>query len=505
MKKRWLLPGLLFLMGADDPWVDASKQDLHGYVRALSLDLRGVVPSSAELLEIEAAGRLSDEMLESWLHDPAFEEQVIVQHRELVWNHLEINLMPTRKLNRRDGISFNNNRSRHTRGVGQTHCGDFPADIDAWNRPRSWVTNEDGSISEGYVVVSPYWDPDNPIEVCAFDAQTMSMTTTGVDCTTADGHQEQECGCGPNLQWCFDGTTERMIEESISADVSERIRHMLQRDGSYGDLFSDTTMFVNGPSAHFFRYLVPFDPETYESPVPVDSLPDLAFTDTAWTTVTLGDDHDGILTAPGWLLRHQTNRGRANRFYGGFLCNQFVLPEGGVGTGDASAAPTPDLTRRAGCLGCHARLEPWAAYWGRWGEAAMVYRSADAYPAFEEECRSCATLSSVDCPDHCEDHYLIEMSHADERAYLGWYLPYAFLTDGKEEHPDLGPLGWVDAATADGSLDACAVQNASKWLLNMEADSDQLEAWSAELGPEAGYRDLIRTLVNRSEYWGGTP
>ena len=41
MKKRWLLPGLLFLMGADDPWVDASKQDLHGYVRALALDLRG--------------------------------------------------------------------------------------------------------------------------------------------------------------------------------------------------------------------------------------------------------------------------------------------------------------------------------------------------------------------------------------------------------------------------------------------------------------------------------
>ena len=26
----------------------------------------------------------------------------------------------------------------------------------------------------------------------------------------------------------------------------------------------------------------------------------------------------GLFTSPVWLLRHQTNRGRANRIYGGF-------------------------------------------------------------------------------------------------------------------------------------------------------------------------------------------
>ena len=135
----------------------------------------------------------------------------------------------------------------------------------------------------------------------------------------------------------------------------------------------------------------------------------------------------------------------------------------------------------------------------------MVYRSADVFPAFEEECRTCATLSSVDCPDFCEDHYLVEMSHTDERAYLGWYLPYAFLADGKEEHPDLGPLGWVDSANADGSLDACAVRNASGWLMNMSTDSGWVDEWSAELGPDPSYRALIRTLVTSAAYWGGTP
>ena len=125
-----------------------------------------------------------------------------------------------------------------------------------------------------------------------------------------------------------------------------------------------------------------------------EDLQDVDFLDETWVPVSLSDNHDGILTAPGWLLRHQTNRGRANRFYGAFLCNEFVLPEGGVGELSGTETPTPNLTRRQGCLGCHARLEPWAAYWGRWAEAGMVFRSPEAFPEYVEECADCGATDT---------------------------------------------------------------------------------------------------------------
>ena len=64
MKSWFLWPAALLLIGAGEQWVDASSQDLHGYVRALSLDIRGVVPSEAELEAIETAGVLDEAILD---------------------------------------------------------------------------------------------------------------------------------------------------------------------------------------------------------------------------------------------------------------------------------------------------------------------------------------------------------------------------------------------------------------------------------------------------------
>ena len=64
-----------------NPWEDASSQDLLGYARALSLDLRGNVPTPEELEAIESSGEVSSTMLDSWLNSIEFEEQVIEQHR----------------------------------------------------------------------------------------------------------------------------------------------------------------------------------------------------------------------------------------------------------------------------------------------------------------------------------------------------------------------------------------------------------------------------------------
>lgn len=502
MKSWFLWPAAALLLGAGGQWVDASSQDLHGYVRALSLDIRGVVPTETELEAIETAGSLDEATLDAWLASPEFEETVIAQHRDRFWNLLDINLLNTRRLGRRDNVWFNNNRARYTRGLPQTHCGDFEADVDELNRPNSWVTNEDGSISEGYVQVAPYWDPENPIDVCALDAQLTEISAAGVDCSTEDAHKEQDCGCGPELQWCMPTTVEKIMEQSISEDLNERVRAMLASGAGYTSLFDGETMFMNGPSAHFFRHIAPFDTDDYESPVPAASIPELDFQDLGWVGVTLEDHHDGVLTAPGWLLRHQTNRGRANRFYGAFLCSDFIPPEVGISGLTSAVVPSPDLQLREGCLGCHARLEPWAAYWARWDEAATRFRSADEFPAFSEECANCA-ITGVDCSDFCEDNYIVEPSHADEIPYLGWYTPYAFLAEDKAEHPDLGPLGWITQAEESGLFSQCAVQQAADWLLNAEAKPEQIDSWTASLQADDDYRAMVKRIVMSSPYWGG--
>ncbi len=502
--KPWLLwPLVAVLIGAGDPWVDAASQDLHGYARALSLDIRGVVPTTAELEAIEAAGEIEESLIDDWLNSSEFEQVVIAQHRDRFWNQLEINLLNRRRLVRRNGIWTNINRSRYTRGQPQTECGDFEATVDSLNRPLTWTTDpEDGSKSEGYVMVAPYWDPETPMEVCAFDAQLTEESVSGVDCSTEAAHEEPDCGCGPGLKWCFVATVENVMEEGIAADLNERVRHMLSSGEGYGSLFDGDTMFVNGPSAHFFRHIGPFNTDDYESPVDLDSLSEIDSSDETFHAVPLADHHDGILTAPGWLLRHQTNRGRANRFYGGFLCSEFIPPETGISGLGSTVVPSPDLQFREGCLECHARLEPWSAYWGRWAEAATRYRSPDDFPAYSEECTICAT-TGTDCSDFCEDNYIVDPGHADELPYLGWYGPYAFLAEDNSEHPDLGPLGWVDKVQESGEFSECAVTKAGDWLLSADASAEQVDDWSALFQADDDYRAMIKRIVMSDAYWGG--
>ncbi|MEC7947528.1 MAG: hypothetical protein VX265_08140, partial [Myxococcota bacterium] len=278
---------LMLLLGADAPWNDASSGDLHAYARAVSLDVRGVVPSADELGAIEAAGELDDATLDAWLASDGFVETAIERHRERFWNQLELTLLNNRRMGRRNGIYFVGNRARILRGQTQVHCGVMEADADAQNVPLSWQDNGDGSISEGWVWVTPYWDPSQPIQVCALDAQTAAVSPTGTDCSTEDAQRDAGCGCGPDLMWCFGGDVEEQIETALAADIDERVRSMLATDAPYSNLLTGSDLFVNGASTHFFRHLAAFRTSDYESPVPLSALPSLDFSDPSYVSVAL--------------------------------------------------------------------------------------------------------------------------------------------------------------------------------------------------------------------------
>ena len=495
-----LLASLLVVQAAEDPWADAASRDLHGYVRAVSLDVRGVVPSPDELAAIEAAGELDDATLDAWLHSEAFTKVVVAKHQERFWNALEINLMNSRRLSRRNGIYFVSQRANTLRGARLLHCGEEEAEVDEDNRPLRWTDNGDGSISEGWVWVAPYWDLENPVKVCALDAMSQLVSDGGIDCASADAHLDPSCGCGPDLQWCLTADVERDIETAFAADINFKVQAMIDIDVEpYTALFTSNFLYLDGASEHFFRHLAAFQPDDYESPVPIEALPELDYAVRTHVAVELPDHHAGVLTAPGWLLRHQTNRGRANRFYGGFLCAEFIPTEGTPEPTEMDALPTPDLQVRSGCIDCHTRLEPWAAYWGRWSQAGSVHLPPESHPEFDDDCVYC----SNDCPAICDDHYITEASHPDELDWVGTFRPYAFLIDDDATHPDLGPLAWVERAQADGSLARCAVSSTTDWLLDSTPEAAELEAWADAFAADEDYRALVRAVVTSDAYWGG--
>ena len=497
------LLGLTIAHAQDDgltPFLATERPPLaHG--RAVSLDLRGQPLSLAEVDALLASGELDDETLDAWLASPEFAEQVVRHHKGLFLNNVVFDLDPFRTL--RDygqfgfGVWYVYYLSPVRRGAAMTNCTDYDADVNELNQPLSWRTHWNGGRDEGAVDVNPWWDMDSTIRVCAYDAQLTEVSSSGNDCSTLEGQSDPECGCGPNLVWCSTAERQDRVTAALSEAISQRVRDVVAEDAPYTELLNDQGVYLNEDLVDYYRNRVQFS-STLSSPVPVEVLPSVD-ADT-WVEVAGGEELSGALTEPGWLLRFQTNRGRANRFFTEFLCGEFIPPESGI-LEIAEENPTPDLSQKPVCMDCHTVLEPWAAYWGRWQEVGANHYDAATYPAYSEECADCAPH----CQDvYCRRNYLTRVRHPHEESYVGSFLPYVFLVGDAEEHPDLGPALWADEITADGRLARCAAEKAAVWLLGrpeQEIDPELIDGWAADFTASGlSYRALVRTIVTSPSY-----
>jgi hypothetical protein len=359
-------------------------------------------------------------------------------------------------------------------------------------------------MQEGWVWVAPYWDPTVPIKVCAYDAQTAAISTIGIDCATQAGERDPECGCGPQLAWCTVSGVSNTVAEAFGTDLDLRVARIIDEDRSYLDLLTDDVGFVNGPMVHYYQHLSrnPDDVSFEQLPFDIERLPDIDWTDDSFQAVSQGTHHAGALTSAAWLLRFQTNRGRANRFYNDFLCQPFQPPDGGL-TGLDNPNPTLDLTARDGCQYCHALLEPAAAHWGRWPEAGGGYLEAAAFAAFDMQCESC-TLDGDPCPERCDDHYMTEVLTDEQYPYIGWLNAYEFLEDRHIPHVEEGPTLLVNTTVADGRLPACVATRTAEWLLGREMTVDD-EPWIDGLADDFitsdyRYRELVKAVLRSDNY-----
>ena len=512
-------PSLAMAQLTNEPLVgpaDGPELDKYRYLRAMSLDTVGHPPSMDLYAELDAVGELSESMIDALLDDPMFAQRVVRHHRSLLWPNIQnVNFFAAnaalRRTNMPSGyVYWVRNRATAYRGA-VVECLDEPATFDAsgviqttaWTDPNSGVTSQ----REGYVEVSPYWlDEGETIRVCAFDAQDAAVSTAGVTCESRAGLQDAGCGCGPELRLCRYGSGPNQdIVESFESEFEMRIANLITENKPYTELFTGDTAYVNGPIVFYLKYQTQRHANVRLHPVSVDveSLPDLHFRDKdVWVKIQLPEHHSGILTSWLFLMRYQTNRARANRFYNAFLCQPFSPPTGGIPF-DEGAAHMADLQQRSGCKYCHSLLEPSSSFWGRWSENGAAFLDPVDYPALRDDCLNCALYGSQ-CSSECRLYYVTNPISEDQEEYLGMLNAYEFRRPEHMMNVEVGPDVLALTAVVDNRMPMCVSTKTLEWLLGRPvADDDQ--PFVKELANEfvAGgysYRDMVKAVLMSSTY-----
>jgi hypothetical protein len=481
------------------------------HLRSISLDLRGVAPTVAEYKAVADLGEVPDQLIEEWLASPEFQARAVRYHRSLLWHNLSnLDLFGNRaKLRKTGGLYNNGNRATNYRGLRNQVCLNEPVQYDDdGNIVTFEEVKEDGTIvhREGFVWVNPYWAPETTIKVCAFDAQEAATSPSGKNCSTNSGASDIGCGCGPNLRHCSYGSINKTILDSMSEDVDRRVADNIAANKPYTELLTGKTMWVNGPLSHYLRYhrgvtsgLSSNPLAMHESQIPVIGYPEK----NTWVAVQLGDHHSGVLTSPAFLLRFQTNRARANRYFNSFLCQPFQPAPGGIPASTDEEAKETDLQERHGCKYCHALLEPSASFWGRWRPSGAGYFTTDAYPMFREDCYNCAVKGSG-CSSYCRNNYITKALAPSEKEYFGYYKSYLHQREQHMENVEEGPALLVQRTLVDDRLPMCTSRQAGQWLLGREL-LPQEQGWIVERSHDfitsgLSFRALVRSIVTSEMY-----
>lgn len=510
---------------ADDLAVCEAPHDLDKYelLRRLSLDLRGKPPTIEEYDALDAAESVPDATVQEYLESPDFKGAMRRYHESMFWPN--VNLVKIRTT----GIAISKpkgeaawrvpqgGRAKVYRGGVDVDCGAFeqkffdPAFPGQFRPDPAHVqTDAQGMKHEGYRMVAPYWDPAHPIPVCAFDAQeSTSATKLGkvVACNTADGATLATCGCGAGLDYCAPTGAGVVVDATIKSSLREQLNLLVDDVVSgtqpYTDLLLTTKAKQNGPVAFWRKNHGPSFSQatTVNMPDPQDPLLDKAFTDATWTEMDRGGNHAGVLTLPAYLLRFQTNRGRANRFRIDFTCQYFVPPEKlspAVGC-DPSAE---DITQRCNCQYCHQTLEPLASFFGGFAEAGTTQITDKAiFPALDPACTG-KNPSQI-----CKRFYVTQADAHNPGSLLAYQ--YADLHPEYVDHITKGPRELAQSIIDDGTFAQCTVKNLFSYFAGRdlrgggaEVDELDLQAQLAAGFAKNGYdmRWLVQQIVSLPQY-----
>jgi hypothetical protein len=509
-----------------------NPQDALQYLRRLSLDLRGRLPDYSELQAVAMSGSVDPSTIDQMIASADFVHQMEMFHRDMLWTNITDQRLATVTWSLRPPATTgaypspayyiaSQPRQIKYRGA-QVPCLDQPAQFDATGKIVTTQTtvndpmgNPTTANQEGWVMVTPYWNPAIQVKVCAFDAQSAQMVNDPVlnktvDCSLAAN--SQLCGCGPNLNWCesrADNTTLTMLQ-SMDKQLLMFADDIIQNNRPYTDLITAQDMYINGPIVHFLRYQYYAAGSTgiIASPRQNYNIPDLTFDQVdTWVKVMRTGNEAGLETMPAYLLKFQSDRGRANRFYNAFFGRYYQagsLPSGNM-VEQGCDNTNPDITKRCFCRDCHAGtegVESLAAYFGRLGEASLVQLDESVYPAHDPNCAASTKPSCIRF--YITQRDIVGMTDSPLQPFLGWLRPYAFADDLRTQHIQAGPAALAQYVIQNNNTFAQAIS----WRLwtrlmghpPVDADQNQLTQLAQDFTNGYQIRSLIKAIVTTPQY-----
>jgi hypothetical protein len=510
--------GVLFVgdASAQSPEICApvEKLDKYRYLRQLTLDLYGRIPTVDEYQRLHSLEDVTPEIIDEMVGSDEFYAQLRRYHRNLLWSNLgDDNLVgQVIERSRNDEFPVWLNRGKRDEYRGRNvDCLDMEhTNFDAEGRPLPMIENYlegdcaggSGCTMDGWVRVEPYWAPGTTIQVCAFDAQPHTDATPrdNGDPRTCNqvGDDDPLCGCGPNLSYCTArGENFDLVHGALLEEPARVFEEVIKAGEPYMNAFSTRATVMNGPLAHYYRYLA--DGNDWE----LKNAPEIPYA-ADWQRVDREEYHSGILTTLGFLRRFASHRARVNRLYTAFLCDPFEAPSGGLPAATDECSMNPDLSSRCGCAACHETIEPATTHWGRWEEGDDFVHRADI-DTFNNGCANC---EKGDCSNYCKTFYItreLETTPGSVDSELGKLKTLGWRTEDEAAALDAGPSALVSRPEYQEQLARCAVRNFSEQVFGRDLSDDERTGWlvdksNAFAASGHDFLEMVKDIVSDDRY-----
>lgn len=544
-----LLVVALPVLAEPDAQCELSKPiDGQRLLRRMSLDLRGYAPSYAEQLAQHGKAEVSPATLDAYLASSDFTKSMRSYHEGLLWPNLDStdvdplqNKLFPAEIAPGVTVYFSVLRALFVRTVSASFppCRNSPLELNADGSLKTYplvVNGQTVAQQEGWVEVEPYWAPGTTVKVCGYDAQanltaplcTPASTASSpymqqncaqfgtytqalgvpfvnapVQCDTQFGFLAVGCGCGPNLRLCSTTETAATLRASLIDQQMRIVEDVVKNDKPYTDVLLTKKVQMNGPVAHYLRWQSRESFDVFgevDATAPVPASLDFTQQDT-WVDVERTGRHAGILTTPGYLLKYQSNRGRAHRFYNAFECSSF-LPGGPLPSPQEACSKHEDLTKRCGCNSCHTQLEPMAAHWGRFSEYGLTPLSEARYPKIATAV--CTNFTGIDQLFRCFRFYNVSPV-GEEAEFKDLLRPYVFRTAAQVQNLETGPSALAQASIDSGRFATCTVRKMWSHYMRRMPTPDEEATVVPQLASQfsqGGYhlKSLVKSIITQPAY-----
>lgn len=484
-------------------------------LRRLALDLRGNAPSATEITAQTGKSEIDEATVDQFLASEEFVGVMRRYHQELLWPNLDsVDIDPLQQklipvdVGGGTMVLYSPLRALFVRTITQSFlpCANTPATYDSSGKlvlTPLVVNGQTVGVQEGWVEVEPYWAPGTTVKVCGLDAQAantapacdaadtmrspymkqfcdqfsaytaavnVNLVDESVACDTQFGFLAAGCGCGPNLRLCMTQETAATVRQSLIDQELRIVDNVVRNDSPYTDILLTKNVEMNGPLAHFLQYQSRTSFDVFGEMDPSAPVPaGIAYSNTTWQTVVRTGRHSGVLTTPAYLLRFQSNRGRAHRFYNAFECSDFI-PNGPLPSPQDACSQHEDLTKRCGCNACHVVLEPMAGAFGRFAEYGLTPLDEARYPKTYDSV--CTNFTDIDQLFRCYRFYEVQPV-GEQVPFRGDLLPYVFRTPDQVADLEAGPSSVVEDGIANGKIATCTARRMWTYFMRRPPTADE--------------------------------